>query len=136
LTLVLQDPEDDATLKAMDIRFRHPEGTRKRRTLDALGQLFRLEAESGVKARVEVRVTSANHAYSCYLFDQKYLFVPYLVEAVRAPERIPALLFAEGTFTERYLQADLNYLMGPGSREYQLRNARTDSLSPETPPQL
>ena len=135
LTLVLQNPDDDATLETLDTRFSQPAGTRKRGTLEALDHLSRLLAEPGVKARVAVRVTSANHAYSCYLFDEQSLFVPYLVEAVRAPERIPALLFGKGTFTDRYLQADLDYLIGSGSREYRPGNEPPDSLSAGTPPQ-
>ena len=124
LTVILQDPSDETVLAALDGRFGEKVGTRKIKTLEAINELSKIGSETGVRGKVEVRISRASHAYSCYKFDDQYFFVPYLIEPTRAPERIPMFQFGPGDFVRKYLEKELNYLCSKeGSRPYESDDA-------------
>jgi len=118
LTVVVQDPNDDTVMRTLDQRFDEKEGTRKQKVSESIKQLQQLTNKLGVQAKVEVRVTSKIPAYSCYKFDEEVLFVPYLVEPARAPERIPVFHFRDGNFMQTYLSPDVSYICTDGSSEF------------------
>ena len=112
LTVIFQDPEDEATMQMLDKQFGEAAGTRVTKIRSSIAELRKLANESGVLGSIEIKLTSTRPVHSCYRFDKVGLFVPYLLEPIRAPERIPVLFFQDGQFMEKYLGRDLDYLVG------------------------
>ncbi|MCI0490796.1 MAG: hypothetical protein L0229_29740 [Blastocatellia bacterium] len=117
LKVVLADPTNQALMDSYDEEFSQPRGRRKDRIESSMRELLKIAQESGAVDRISIRFTSRLPRYSCYRFDDRYLFVPYLTRAERSPERIPVICFEKGSFVDKFLGYDLDYVFSQGSRE-------------------
>lgn len=110
LTVILPNPEDDELMQIFDKEFGEKVGTRKQKTMESIQELLKVIEKNSIKERVEVRVSSRRVTYSCYQFDDRFLYVPYLAEPTRDSSRIPAFLFRAGHIGSLYLGQDVGYL--------------------------
>jgi len=118
LKVVLADPANQSLMDLYDEEFGQPPGRRKDRIESSAREILRIAQETETLDRVSIRCTSRLPKYSCYRFDDRYLFVPYLTKAERSPERIPAICFEKGWFVDKFLGYDLGYVFSnEGSRE-------------------
>ena len=113
LRLILSNFNDNQLMARFDAEFKESAGTRAKKMREAIGELMKVVGLMTAKAktRVEIRLSSSRVPYSVYRFDDKILFVPYMMEPVRDASRIPALLFSDGGVAAKYLIPDLAYLL-------------------------
>jgi hypothetical protein len=118
LKVVLADPTDQTLMDSYDDEFGQPRGRRKDRIESSAREILKIAREAGAVDRVSIHCTSRLPKYSCYRFDDRYLFVPYLTKVERSPERIPVICFEKGAFVDKFLGYDLDYVFSAqGSRE-------------------
>jgi hypothetical protein len=118
LRVALANPMDQSLMNSYDEEFKQPKGHRKSRIELSLKEISRIARDANANERVSIRCTSRLPKYSCYRFDDKYIFVPYLTKIERAPERIPALCFTKEPVVNTFLEYDLDYVLSSqGSQE-------------------
>lgn len=115
LTIVIANPENDDLMNALDHLHQYPSNQRKQSNTQILSELDRFIQEIGAKDRTFVRLFSNAPRYSCFIFNDSALFVPYLTKPIREPGKIPAICIKQGAFKNKYLDFDIAYILGEGS---------------------
>ncbi|MFH0822874.1 MAG: hypothetical protein V2B18_08980 [Pseudomonadota bacterium] len=134
--VVLANPDCSELMAFYAGRFNETSQERAQKIRESVCELRKIANDTLAVGKVEIRHADQMPSYSCYRFDNTYLFVPYLTKSERSPERIPVLCFNDGSFVDHYLGYDLDFLLDKGSFVSQETNGTscesgsTDDLAP------
>jgi hypothetical protein len=123
--VVLANPDCSELMGFYAKRFNETPQAREQKIRESVCELRKIASDAQAIGKVQIRHADEMPSYSCYRFDDTYLFVPYLTKSGRSPERIPVLCFNNGSFVERFLGYDLEFLLKQGSFESQETNRTT-----------
>jgi len=115
LTIVLLNPESDKAA-ALDAQFGETKGKRKDKTGEVVEELKNLAGEPSVKGKISIKFTDILPRYTCYVFDEMYIFSTYRMKPGRAPHGVPTFFFERGEFITEYVREDIDYIINIESK--------------------
>ncbi|NVJ08625.1 hypothetical protein HUW63_25730 [Myxococcus sp. AM001] len=112
LTIIIHDPDDIDAMSRFDTSFGEQPGTRRSKIVQNVQEIRDLLNNANIPhEKVSIRFTRATPGYTYYRFDDRVLYVPYLIKPhARAPDHIPAFLFDKGEVLEKFISIDSAYI--------------------------
>lgn len=112
LVVVFADPDDQPLMEFYDRAFDETTGMRATKIREAMQGLREMATTAGAVERVTIRVAKRPLHFALYRIDSgKTLYTPIWSKPMKAPQRIPGIMFGEGDMTSKALSDEVDYLV-------------------------